>query len=133
LDKGSTFDGAAVEHYVRFPFNNFRAPRVNKNFETIIASLEVGGETSIGISADINNGDGSEPEVIEQQLIVSPGGATLSDASAGSSFRIDAEAEFDLGCEGKSISVKIGGSTKYEEPHTVTGLTFYVSARGVQQ
>ena len=136
LDKGTSFDGAVIEHYIRFPFNSFKAPKQVKNFGQVTAGLETYGTTTLSVSADLNNGDGSEPAALAQQFVVTSGGSTLVDANTSESFytsQIAAEAVADLGCEGKTISLKISGSTSTEQPHTITELTFYVSPRGIEQ
>lgn len=136
LDKGTSFDGAAIEHYIRFPFISFKGPRQNKNFGEVTATLETTGTTTLSVSADLNNGDGSEPPVAAQLFSIVAGGSTLVDSNTSEAFyrgQIEAEAVADLGCEGKSISLKLSGLTSTEQPHTITALTFYVSPRGVEQ
>lgn len=134
LNKGTSFDGAAIEHYVRLPFNHFGTPQQLKRIHKTMIDLEASGTTTLSVSAEINYG--AEAGIDAQTLAVTTGGGAIDSLGSNelyfaSQIETIAEAYLDGVC--KNISLKIGGSTSTEQPHTLTGVTFHVSPRGLQR
>lgn len=134
LNRGTSFDGAAIEHYLRLPFNHFGSPQQLKRFHKVIIDLEASGTTTLSVSAEINYG--SEPGIDAQTLSVSTGGGAIDGLGSNELYyasQIETQAEAYLDGVAKDISLKIGGSTTTEEPHILTGITFHVSPRGLRR
>lgn len=134
LNKGTSFDGAAIEHYIRLPFNHFGSPQQLKRIHKAMIDLEATGTTTLSVSAEINYG--AEAGIAAQTLAVTTGGGAIDSLGSNelyfaSQIETIAEAYLDGVC--KNISLKIGGSTSTEQPHTLTGVTFHVSPRGLQR
>lgn len=134
LNKGTSFDGEPIEHYVALPYNHFGAPQQNKRIHKVIVDLEASGATTIEVSARLNQGsiDGIEA----QTLSLTTGGAAIDDLGSNELYfasQIETQGEAYLGAFAKNISLKIGGETDDEEPHTLTGVTFHISPRGLQR
>lgn len=135
LDKGNSFDGESIEHYVRLAFNHFGAPQMIKRIHKVTFDLEVPDQTTLWASVDIDYGavPGTEP----QQLVLTVGGgAALDDLGSNELYyasQVETIAEAYVNGEGKNFSLKISGDTVNEEPHTLTGATFHISPRGERQ
>lgn len=134
LNKGTSFDGAVIEHYVRLPFNHFGGPQQLKRFHKAVLELEASGTTTISVSADLDFGavDG----LAAQTLSLTTGGGAIDSLGSNESYyasQIETTGEVYLEAVAKNISLKIAGSTSTEEPHTLTGVTFLISPRGMQR
>jgi hypothetical protein len=134
LNKGTSFDGAPIEHYLRLPFNHFGQPRLSKRIHKVGIDLEASGTTTLTVSADINYG--AEAGIAAQTLIVTTGGGAIDDLGSNELYfasQIETRAEAWLDGVASNVSLKIGGATVNEEPHTLTGVTFHISPRGLQR
>jgi hypothetical protein len=132
LNKGTSFDGDPIDHYVRFPFNAFGSPQMEKTLEKVVLDIETTVSATLSASVDFNYGsiDGTAP----QEFVVVTGGAAIDDLGSNElyySSQIEAQAEVYIDGYGKNFSLKVGGSTSDEEPHTLTAITFYVGASRV--
>jgi hypothetical protein len=134
LNKGTSFDGAVIEHYLRLPFNHFGNPQLLKRLHKVTVDLEASGTTTLNVSADLDYG--AEAGVSAQELVVTTGGGAIDDLGSNelyyaSQIETQAEAWIDGTC--RNVSLKIGGSTSAEEPHTLTGVTYHISPRGMRR
>lgn len=130
LNKGTSFDGAVIEHYVRLPFNHFGSPQVDKRVHKVIADLEASGTTTLTVSAEFNYGATQGP--VHETLTVTTGGGAIDSLGSNELYfasQIETVAEAYIDGVAKNVSLKIGGSTSTEEPHTLTGITYLVSPR----
>lgn len=132
LDKGVSFDGEVIPHYVRFPFNHFGAPQNNKRLHKLTLEMEAIGSTTLEISVDYDYGaqTGSTPV----EVTVTSGGGAIDDSGANElyySSQIEATAEVHIDGLARNFSLKVGGSTSDEEPHVLQGLTWHVAMRGM--
>ena len=57
LDMGSSFDGAAIDHYLMLAFNHLGSPRLNKSFRRAV--LEISGEGYVEFSVGCQIGYGT--------------------------------------------------------------------------
>jgi hypothetical protein len=117
LDKGTSFDGLAIEHYVRLAFNSFGAPQVEKRIPKAVLDIEASGPTTLSVSADYDYGAvaGFEP----QEVVVTTGGGAIDDLGTNELYfasQIEAIGEVYLGGVAKNISLKIGGFPRLKTP-----------------
>ena len=134
LNKGTSFDGAPIEHYLRLPFNHFGSPSQRKRIHKIAIDLEAVGTTSLSVSADLDYG--ASPGIETQELVVTTGGGAIDSLGSNELYfasQIETTAEAWIDGVARNISLKIGGLTATEEPHILTGITFHVSPRGLQR
>jgi hypothetical protein len=131
LNKGSSFDGSAIEHYVRLPFWHMGSPRQKKRIAKVTIELKASGTTTLGVSADINYG--AEPGIAAQALVVTTGGGSIGSLGSNEAYfaaQLNTIAEAWLGEVAQNVSLKVSGSTT-EEAHTLTGVAYHVSPRGL--
>ncbi len=134
LNKGTSFDGAPIEHYLRLPFNHFGSPQQRKRIHKIGIDLEATGTTTLSVSADLDYG--AAPGIEPQQLVVTTGGGAIDSLGSNELYfasQIETRATAHLDGVASNISLKIGGLSADEEPHILTGVTFHVSPRGLQR
>lgn len=134
LNKGTSFDGSAIEHYIRLPFNHFGSPQQLKRAHKITIDLEASGTTSLEASVDFDYG--SVDGLDAQQFTVTTGGGAIDDLGSNELYfasQIETTAELYVDGVAKNFSLKIGGSTDDEEPHVLTGVTYHVSPRGMDR
>jgi len=94
LERGTSFDGAEIEAFVRLPFNHFRSPRIRKRWRKFILELEPEGPVSLHITPDR---DYSSPDVVSsatQQIFVHGGKGGYWDTSEWDLFNWDTETVF---------------------------------------
>jgi hypothetical protein len=128
FDKGTSFDGDEIEYYVRFAFNHFGAPQVQKTFQKVMVDLEAEGTTTLSVAVDLDYGaiEGVPP----QELVVTTGGGALDDLGSNELYyasQIETIAEAYIDGFGHNASLKISGLSATENPHTITGFTYYVT------
>lgn len=134
LNKGTSFDGEVIEHYVRLPFNNFGSPGQNKQFHRFRLDIEAAGATSLSASFELNFG--SEAGLVEQSFTVTTGGGAIDDLGTNELYytsQIEAEAELYIDGVARNISAKIGGETSHEQAHTLTAATYYVTPLAMEE
>lgn len=56
-DKGSSFDGAAIEAYLRMPFNNINSPRMRKRFNKAVMEMSATAYSAIRFQPEFSYGD----------------------------------------------------------------------------
>lgn len=134
LNKGTSFDGQPIEHYLRLPFNHFGSPQQRKRIHQVVVDLEAAGPATLSVSADLDYGASAGIET--QQLVVTTGGGAIDSLGSNELYfasQIETRAIAHLDGVARNISLKIGGLTADEEPHILTGITFHVSPRGLQR
>lgn len=141
LDKGTSFDGAAIDYSIRLPFNHLGAPQLLKRWHKVVIECEAIPEATLEVSADFDYGDPYEAGVAGQdapsQTFTVTGGGGIWDRSSWNQFywstATEALAEAWLDGVGRNMSLLIAGSTADEPPHLLQGLTLFFSGRGLQR
>lgn len=134
LNKGTSFDGAVIEHYVALAYNNMGSPQLEKRIHKAVIDVEASGTTTIAASARFNLGSVDGPDA--QTLSLTTGGAAIDDLGTGESYYAGltpAVGEVYFDGVFRDISLKISGSQASQEPHTLTGVTYLVSPRGLRR
>jgi hypothetical protein len=134
LNKGINFSGGVVEHYIRFPFNHFGSPQLLKRLHKVLIDVSASGVTTLSVSADFDFGAvQGDPS---QSVQVTTGGAAIANLGSNESWfdqQIESVAEVYLDGVARNVSIKISGSSADEEAHTLTGMTYLISGRGLQR
>lgn len=136
LDKGTSFDGSAINAYVRLAFNNLRSAQVNKRFHK--ASIEATGSPGVTllVSADFDYGSEYLASVGEQSFEMSGSGGFWDEAEWDNFYwdaAVEGLAEAHIDGIGRNISIAIGSELTYADPYTLHGMTLHWSPRGLQR
>lgn len=133
LDKGTSFDGGAINAYLRFPFNHCGSPNQNKRFQKVTTQVSAGPTATLFITCAFSDGDPDQPAVAEQSFAVFGGGGFWDEASWNNflwSSRVIGRADAHIDGFGNNISLTIGTSSATELPHTLSSLMILYSQRG---
>ncbi len=134
MNRGTSFDGDAIEHYVRLPFNHLGNPQQLKRVHEIVVELQANGTTTLSASLDFDYG--SVQGLDAQQFVLTTGGGAIDDLGSNELYyasQIETTARVYVDGAAKNFSLKISGETRLEEPHTLTGATYYTSPRGLSR
>lgn len=134
FNRGTSFDGVAIEHYIRLPFNHFGAPQNLKRVHAVEVQLQAEGTTTLAAALDMDYG--SVSGIGAQEFTVTTGGGALDGLGENELYyasQIETTAKVYADGVAKNFSLKISGETDDEEPHTLTGVTYHVSMRGMQR
>ncbi len=136
LDKGTSFDGAAITYALRLPFNHLGAPQVQKRWHKLVIECDTTADATLSVSIECDYGD---PDLLSSgaiDLTVQGGGAFWGSAS-WEAFNwdgaVEGEATAYLDVTGKNMSLLIAGETAEESPHLLQGLTLFYTVRGLRR
>jgi hypothetical protein len=127
-DKGSSFDGAAIEAYLRMPFNNISSPRVNKGFKLAIMEMSAASYAAIRFQPEFSYGD---PNVGTHRLQTGEvvGGGGYWDVSLWDNFFYDAalvsQPRFKIDGSGLNMALLFYSSSNYDLGHVLQGMLIH--------
>jgi hypothetical protein len=123
---GTSFDGLAIESWIRPAFNHFKSPRIRKRFRRAVFEVKAAGFSQVNIGYDLGYGnpDVSPPEGITNSQVLTGG---FWDQFTWDSFTWDGKVVSDIsmaltGTE-KNISFLFYSSRAQDKSHTVQGCT----------
>ena len=136
MDKGTSFDGSAVEAMLRFSYYHYDSPTRNKRFRKI--QFEMSGDSTISLQFQPDYSF-SDPDV--------PAGRTrnLNIEGSGGYWNIDnwdtfnwsgqivSTAEENLDGVGTNMGMLILSEATYEQPHILQGVTVHYSPRRIRR
>ncbi len=134
LDAGTSFNGEAVEAYLRLPFNHVGTPQQNKRWAEVVIEMKGGPNTAIGIISEFGYGDAENPSGQEVSVDIAGGGGFWDELSWNDFFwsaPINGQAKADIDGFGQNVSIVVASDATYEEPHILTGVILYFSYRGL--
>lgn len=128
LDKGTSHDGATMEHFLRFAFWDARSPQMNKRWRMAVVEADPGAQSTLQVSAMYDYGVDGNPGQGEIEFILQGAGGIWDvsfwdDFVWSGSFAQRCRAPLDGA--GPNIAVGIYGSAIYEEPHTIHSVTLH--------
>lgn len=136
MNRGTSFDGDAIEYYFNLAYNNSGSPRAVKHYRH--AMLEVEGAAYAAFSFGYSLGYGTTS--IDQpqfQTTVTNFVSTLWDAFTWDSFTWDGQtlipAEVDMGGDAENVSLVIHGESDTYQPFTVTGAVLHYTPRRIMR
>lgn len=134
LDKGRSFDGLEIEHFIRLTYHHSGSPEVVKHYRKAVIDMEVNGPVSFFLASDYNYGRRSGP--FEQNLPFDAGGGFWGIAN-WSQFKWSSPA-FDqliLKLEGSGFNVGLYfyGRSNVEVAHTLYNIVYHHSRRRIQR
>ena len=133
MDSGTSFDGTAIEAYLRLPFGHFGSPQQIKAFFKAVLEMSAPGAVSLEFTVEYDYGNSDNPRGITLTLDVDAGGGYWG-LSTWSAFVWGAQAvgtaEGYLDGSGTNIGMFIRSSSIYESPHTINGVNLHYAMRG---
>ncbi len=135
-DKGSSFDGAEIEAFITFPFNNSDSPTTLKTYRK--ATLEMSAElyTEFRFSTELSYGTSSlPPNDLLDQIVIGPGG--FWDISNWEAFFYDQETisnpSFRVNGTGINMSLTIYNKSAIDYGHKLDGIIVHYTPRRLQR
>jgi hypothetical protein len=140
-EKGTSFDGAAIDSALRLPFNHEGAPQTLKRWFKVVAECQAAPQAVISLGADFDYGDpfeaGVTPVTVAAQVFTVTGGGGIWDASNWNQFywssATEGLMEAYLDGVGRNMSLLITASSAVDPPHLLQGLTLFYAARGLKR
>lgn len=135
-DKGSSFDGAAIESYLRMPFNNISSPRMRKRFNRAIMDMSAAAYAAIRFQPEFSYGD---PDVATHRLQTGEvvGGGGYWDVSLWDNFFYDAKLvsspEFSIEGRGLNMALLFYSSSAKDLGHILQGMIIHFSITRLQR
>lgn len=123
-DKGSSFDGAEIEAYLRMPFNNINSPRVIKRYRKAVIEMSSTGYTSLRFQPEFSYGDSDiSPHIL--QTVDSQGTGGYWDVSTWGEFFYDSRTinnpEFNITGSGLNMALIFYSKSDIDLGHILQG------------
>jgi hypothetical protein len=131
-DVGSSFDGQAIEAYLRMPFNNISSPRLRKRFRKAIMEMSATAYASIRFQPEFSYGD---PDVGTHRLQTgeTTGSGGYWDVDNWDGFFYDSRLvttpEFSIEGTGLNMALIFYSSSAIDLGHTLQGMLIHFSNR----
>jgi hypothetical protein len=136
LDSGNSYDGEAVNAYIRMPFVNIGAPQVEKRWTKVSLETDTSPDTELTLICDFDYADTEQAPSLEQQFTVHGGGGFWDEVSWDEfiwSSPVNGTADCHISGIGKNMSLTVISSDITREPHTLQGVTFHYSPRRLRR
>lgn len=135
-DKGSSFDGADIEAFVRLPFNHSRSPSVIKQYRKVILEMVATGYSEIRIHPDFSYGSGDiSQHLIESSAIQGAGG--VYDVSFYEACYYDSQViaspEMQISGSGTNMGLVFYTKSQIDLGHTLQGVTIHYTPRRLKR
>lgn len=135
MEKGESFDGAVIVHSLRLAFCHCQSPRQKKRFHKATVQIQGRDDPGLTYSPDFSYGGQGQPSAVTAQSLTRGGG--IWGVDLWSQFVWDGsligEAEAYIRGQGINVSLLIQGSTNFERVHTIEGVTYNYSVRGLKR
>jgi hypothetical protein len=130
LDKGISFDGQVVNHFLKFAYYHLGSPDYLKRIRRVQIDIKAEGPATINIGCDCNYGNLSG-QLAPQKTLGAGGGfwdvANWAGFTWGAPSYQPVVVKLDL--EGYNVSLAISGGGLNDYPFTVSGLTYQYTPR----
>lgn len=130
---GTSQDGAAIEAYLRLPFNNDKSPRMRKRFRRAVHEVVAEGYAQVNISYDLGYGNANVMPSAPAADSVLVGAGGYWDQFTWDQFTWDTQfvANPSTTLEGSetNISMLYYSNRAQDSCHTISGITIISSAR----
>jgi len=136
LDKGTSFDGATVEAYLRLPFNSVGSLTLNKRFHKLTLEVDAAATTELGLTAEYSYADPDQPPSQEQAFSVRGEGGFWNELLWDQfhwSAPIHGRAEAYVDGVGLNIGIAVISDAIYERAHILHGIIVNYSQRGIER
>ena len=134
MDNGVSFNGTAIQSYLRLPFTSFNTPHRKKRFRKATLELEAGSLATLDHLADYDYGSGGSSSGAQATVY---GGGGFWDVANWNNFvwssAVVASAEAYLNGSGMNISLLIVHSSATDPAFTLQGVQLNYSLRGLNR
>ena len=131
-DKGSSFDGEAIEAFVRTSFNHSKSPGYIKQYRKAVLEMTAVGYSSIRLHPDFSYGDAAISQHALQTATVQGSGGVW-DVSTWETFYYDARLvaapEISITGSGTNVSYVFYSNSDIDMGHTLQGVTSHFTVR----
>ncbi len=131
-DKGSSFDGEAIEAILRPVFNHIGSPRQRKRFRKAVLEMDATAYASIRVQPEFTYGDEDTASHILQTATVQGGGGYYDEDDYEAIYydaRVVSAPEFQISGTGMNISNTFYSNTDLDQGHQLQGLLFHYTPR----
>lgn len=136
MDKGSTFDGAAIEAALKLYYYNSKSPRVRKKYRKMILEMSAILYAEIRFAAEYSYGSTQVGQLASSTFSVNGSGGSW-DATLWDSFVWDAQdinqPELPMDGTGINVSLTFYSNTKLDFGHTLQGAILHYTPRRQQR
>lgn len=133
LNKGTSFDGAAVQSYIRLPWNNLGASQQDKRFHKAEFEIDAPEAVTIGVAFHIDYANGINPGGAQQDIAVAQGSQSLIEIADYDTIdwsqAVMGRLEVYLDGIGRNCALTIVSEHTDETPHTLQAMTMNYSPR----
>ena len=134
MDTGTSFNGAAIQSYLRLPFTNLNSPHKKKRFRKATLELAAGSQATLNYLADYDYGTGGSSSSAATTVY---GGGGFWDVGSWDNFvwssAVVASAEAYLNGSGRNISLLIVHASATDPSFTLQGVQLNYSLRGLNR
>jgi hypothetical protein len=134
MDSGTSFDGSAIDAFVRLAHNHAGTPTQSKRWLMAHLELDSGPETNLGVVADFQYSDPDLTPYAGQNFTVRGGGGHFNEDTWDDfywSSPSEGVAQAHIDGTGTNCSVVVVSSATFEQPYTLHGLILHYSPRRV--
>lgn len=128
MDKGTSFDGAAVAASLILAYNNLKSPSYNKQYKKVVIEAEGASGVQVDYNALYDYSSGVAPAGITLSKVLEAGGS-LWNTAIWNTFNWASEdvsqIEGNLDGVGRNIGLQISSIGTYVEPHTLFGISYH--------
>lgn len=132
MEKGTSFDGDAIEAFINLAFNFTQAPRMRKRFRQASFEVEGDGYSEFNFSYELIYGTVLVNQPGSEKIVVDLS-STFWDAITWDSFYWDgqvvAPVEADMTGTGENYSISVISTSDYFKPHKISGVIVHFSDR----
>ncbi len=135
LDSGLSFNGNDLEYWLRLPFNHFRSPRQKKRLHHIQLDIDSNAKADIVLRPTFSYGQDSSADHFDAPITINKGKTLLNAKPNVFDFKSTPEStgEVFVRGSGTNIGLTIHGKSKIEAPHTIYGVIYHLSLRGMKR
>ena len=138
MEKGTSFDGGAINHHLHIAFDHLKSPRLLKNFKEAMMEITGSGYSEFQFTYELAYGDTNinQPSSVEKTMGLSAAVWDVSGAVWDSLFwdgRALSKQNVDLGGTAENISLMFRGNTDYSSPIRFSGaLVHFIPRRSIR-
>lgn len=138
-EKGESFDGEAIQYFLRTAFCHCKTPRDKKRFHKATIQVDGADTPPLTFSPEFSYGASDQPPPAVFDF--TPGtfniGGGIWDTDFWGSFiwdgQIVGEAQAYIDGQGINVSLVVQGSSSFERQHTLQSITYNFSMRGLRR
>jgi len=132
LDKGTSFDGDSINHFIGLHANHLKSPSLKKRFRYVDFEIASANAVSMTVSYELAKGK----QVLEPRYITTEGAASVWDVALWNEALYDGLAgqfkRVSLVGSAPSINFAINHTSATDRPFTISGYTLTYTQRGLR-